>query len=108
MAVETMTQEEYYAMGKVCQLLRFPKLQCDQRSTQDKPLPDDGPTFALLAILLSVAMWAYEGGWVNLTRSILAKKIFDIWASVKQVAGALGKAWSGFPTLLTALQLGAG
>mmetsp|Transcript_7805 Transcript_7805/g.15243 ORF Transcript_7805/g.15243 Transcript_7805/m.15243 type:complete len:103 (+) Transcript_7805:170-478(+) len=69
MAVETMTQEEYYAMGK------------------DKPLPDDGPTFALLAILLSVAMWAYEGGWV---------------------AGALGKAWSGFPTLLTALQLGAG
>jgi len=86
-AVETMTQEEYYAMGKVCQLLRFPKLQCDQRSTQDKPLPDDGPTFALLAILLSVAMWAYEGGWV---------------------AGALGKAWSGFPTLLTALQLGAG
>jgi len=47
-----MTQEEYYSMGK------------------GKPMPDDGPTFALLALLLSVAMWAYEGGWVCLSNII--------------------------------------
>mmetsp|Transcript_6559 Transcript_6559/g.10081 ORF Transcript_6559/g.10081 Transcript_6559/m.10081 type:complete len:103 (-) Transcript_6559:197-505(-) len=71
MAVETIIEEQFAV----------------DHAAKGKDPKDDGPAFALLAICLSIAMWAYEGGWV---------------------AGALAKAWSGFPTLLTVVQLSLG
>eukprot|EP00471_Norrisiella_sphaerica_P005924 CAMPEP_0184485590 /NCGR_PEP_ID=MMETSP0113_2-20130426/7174_1 /TAXON_ID=91329 /ORGANISM="Norrisiella sphaerica, Strain BC52" /LENGTH=104 /DNA_ID=CAMNT_0026867099 /DNA_START=70 /DNA_END=384 /DNA_ORIENTATION=+ len=72
MAIETFTQEEYYEnMGK----------------TGTDMVEDDGITFAILAICLSIGMWAYEGGWV---------------------ASFLSSIWSGFPTMLNLLQIAAG
>ncbi|GAB5361618.1 hypothetical protein AAMO2058_000728000 [Amorphochlora amoebiformis] len=68
MAIETITQEENFA----------------RMQGKEVPMPDDGPTFAMLAFILSIAMWAYEGGWV---------------------AAVLSKGWTGFPTLLTVIQL---
>mmetsp|Transcript_14164 Transcript_14164/g.22580 ORF Transcript_14164/g.22580 Transcript_14164/m.22580 type:complete len:113 (+) Transcript_14164:255-593(+) len=70
-AIETITQEEYYqSWGKAKEVNN-----------------DDGVTFTILAVCLSIGMWAYEGGWVALV---------------------LSKLWSGFPTLLTVAQLLAG
>jgi len=47
-AIETITQEEYYqSWGKAKEVNN-----------------DDGVTFTILAVCLSIGMWAYEGGWV--------------------------------------------
>eukprot|EP00472_Partenskyella_glossopodia_P006149 CAMPEP_0197520634 /NCGR_PEP_ID=MMETSP1318-20131121/5977_1 /TAXON_ID=552666 /ORGANISM="Partenskyella glossopodia, Strain RCC365" /LENGTH=103 /DNA_ID=CAMNT_0043072301 /DNA_START=83 /DNA_END=394 /DNA_ORIENTATION=- len=59
----------------------------DMSGKSPDEIPDDGPFFAILAVCLSLTMWCYEDG---------------------AVASFLSKAWSGFPTLLTALQLIAG
>eukprot|EP00954_Amorphochlora_amoebiformis_P005536 437265-Amorphochlora_amoeboformis.AAC.1 len=153
MAIETITQEEnfarmqgvspdlLYTAGKLRRFVRihgtdviFPYILTLQKEV---PMPDDGPTFAMLAFILSIAMWAYEGGWVRKrvlyhvlvvfksqcsegrkerkiparARSRELRWIMDFFRvctdvlKCAQVAAVLSKGWTGFPTLLTVIQL---
>jgi len=66
MAVETIIEEQFavdHAVGSALTSSSFRSKIIFQAKGKDPK--DDGPAFALLAICLSIAMWAYEGGWVQ-------------------------------------------